>query len=121
MLLIVDDDPSFLEKAQQLLNSGRGVFLARNAQQAKELIGSVGQAFSVVLVDLDLPGQDGFSLIGEMRAAFPDLPVIAMSGVCKGDVLESAKLVGAADALSKPINPEWELALARARGQHLTQ
>ena len=32
--------------------------------------------FSVVLIDLDLPGQDGFSLIYEMRHHFPDLPII---------------------------------------------
>jgi len=118
MLLIVDDDPHFLEQAMQLLNSGKGLFIARDAQQAKELMGSVGAAFSLVLVDLDLPGQDGFSLIQEMRAAFPDLPVIAVSGVCKRDVLESAKLVGAADALPKPIDDTWNLAIAKARATH---
>jgi DNA-binding NtrC family response regulator len=115
MLLIVDDDPNFLEQAMQVLNSGRGVFIARDAQQAKELMGSVGAAFSLVLIDLDMPGQDGFSLIREMRAAFPDLPVIAMSGVCQRDVLESAKVIGAADALPKPIDRTWELAIARAQ------
>src|SRR4051794_37346149 len=104
MLLIIDDDPTFLETAERLLSTGRGVFFARDAQHAKELMGSVGAAFSVVLVDLDLPGQDGFSLIQEMRQAFPDLPVIAISGVLQREVLESAKLVGAVDALSKPID-----------------
>jgi CheY-like chemotaxis protein len=112
MLLIVDDDPKFLEEAERLLNTGRGVFLARDAQHAN----SVGAAFSVVLIDLDLPGQDGFSLIREMRTAFPDLPVIAMSGVVPRAVLESAKLVGAADALPKPIDAAWNAAIARARG-----
>ena len=101
--------------ALHVLNGGRGVFLAGDAQQAKDLMSSVGEAFSVVLVDLDLPGQDGFSLIGELRAAFPKLPVIAMSGVCQGAALQSAKLVGAADALAKPIDLTWLTAIARER------
>src|SRR3954467_12985484 len=115
MLLIVDDDPAFLETAERLLNTGRGVFFARDATHAKDLISSVSAAFSVALVDLDLPGQDGFSLIYEMRQAFPDLPVIAISGVLKRDVLESAKLVGAAAALPKPIDAAWTAAIAKAR------
>lgn len=115
MLLIVDDDPAFLETAELLLGPERGVFFAKDAEHAKSLMGSVGAAFSAVLIDLDLPGQDGFSLIQEMRKAFPDLPVIAISGVLQRDVLESAKLVGAADALPKPIGPDWIAAIARVR------
>jgi len=118
MVLVVDDDPNFLEQAMQSLNSGKGLFIARDAKQAKELMGCVGAAFSLVLIDLDLPGQDGFSLIHEMRAAFPDLPVIAISGVCQHDVLESAKLMGATAALSKPIDSAWNLAIAEAKSKH---
>src|SRR4051794_15690042 len=110
MLLIVDDDHRFLAEAERLLNTG--VFFARNAQHAKELFGSVGAVFSLVLIDLDLPGQDGFSLIREFREAFPDLPVIAISGVVEEHVLESAKLLGATDALHKPITADWTAAIA---------
>jgi CheY-like chemotaxis protein len=115
MILIVDDDPTFLENAGKVLDAGRGVFFALDATQAKSLIGSVGAAFSVALVDLNLPGQDGFSLIMEMRQQFPDLPVIAISGVFQEHVLDSAKAVGAVDALRKPITPEWKTAIARVR------
>src|SRR4051794_2394618 len=111
MLLIVDDNPTFLEQAQVLLDSGRGVFFAANAKHAKSLMGTVGAEFSVVMVDLDLPGQDGFSLIREMHTNFPDLPIIAISGVCQQHVLESAKFFGAVEALQKPIGPEWKAAL----------
>lgn len=118
MLLIVDDDPAFLLKAQELLDDGcRGVYFAGSAEHAKELIGTVGAGFSVALVDLDLPGQDGFSLIRDMRQHFPDLPVIAISGVFQKHVLESAKAVGAADTLEKPITPEWKTAIEAARGK----
>jgi len=115
MILIVDDDPTFLENAEQVLDAGRGVFFAQDAEHAKSLIGSVGSEFSVALVDLSLPGQDGFSLIIEMREQFPNLPVIAISGVYQEHVLESAKAVGAVDALQKPITPAWKAAIARIR------
>jgi two-component system, response regulator AauR len=116
MLLIVDDDPTFLERAEELLDGvGRGIFFARNAEHARELMGTVGDGFSVVMIDLDLPGQDGFSLIAEMRRRFPTLPVIAISGVVQKHVLESAKLLGAADTLQKPIGPEWTSTIARVR------
>jgi CheY-like chemotaxis protein len=115
VLLIVDDDPRFLQEAEQLLDEHKGVFFARDAEHAKQLMGSVGEGFSVLMIDLDLPGQDGFSLIREFRQQFPDLPVIAISGVFQRHVLESAKLVGAAEALQKPITPEWNQAIQRAR------
>jgi CheY-like chemotaxis protein len=116
MLLIVDDDPTFLESAQELLRGeGKGIFFARNAEHAKELMGAVGDGVSVVMIDLDLPGQDGFSLISEMRRHFPDVPIIAISGVVHKHVLESARLLGAAETLEKPIGPKWRSAIARVR------
>jgi CheY-like chemotaxis protein len=113
MVLLVDDDPKFLEKARELLDTGQGIFLAGSAEQAKNLLGTVGSGFTLVMVDLDLPGQDGFSLIREMRQFFPDIPIIAISGVFQRNVLESAKVFGAVDALQKPITPEWKSVVER--------
>jgi CheY-like chemotaxis protein len=67
MMLIVDDDPKFLQNAGELLGPARNVLFARNAEQAKTLLRCVAKTFSVALVDLDMPGQDGFSLIMELR------------------------------------------------------
>ena len=117
MLLIVDDDPAFLLKAEKLFGEGQNVYFAADAQQAKNLMSAVGSGFSCLMIDLDLPGQDGFSLIREFRQHFPDLPVIAISGVYQRHVLESAKLLGATDALQKPITPDWKVAVARARAK----
>ena len=115
--MIVDDDPTFLEKAEALVDVGRGVFFARNAEHARELMGTVGAEFSVALIDLDLPGQDGFSFIADIQKHFPDLAVIAISGVFQSHVLESAKVIGAIDTLQKPISPEWNVRIARARAK----
>jgi CheY-like chemotaxis protein len=115
MLLLVDDDPVFLRQAGKQLNPRDGVLFARNADQAKALMSSVGARFSVLMIDLDLPGDEGPSLIREMRERFPDLPVIAISGVCEPRVHEIAREAGAVETLSKPITPEWNGAIARVR------
>jgi DNA-binding response OmpR family regulator len=99
MILVVDDDLAFLEKAREILNRDRQVFLASDAKHAFRLAEDLG--FSVVLVDLDLRGENGFELIREMRDRFPDLPVIAISGVFPTDVLEGAKVLGAIEVLHK--------------------
>lgn len=115
MLMVVDDDPQFMAKVQEIVEPGDRVFFARNAAHAKELMGTVGTSFSLVLIDLDIPGQDGFSLIEEMRKHFPDLPLIAISGVFQKHVLESAKALGAVEVLQKPITDEWKTVIARER------
>ncbi|HXI43572.1 MAG TPA: response regulator, partial [Bryobacteraceae bacterium] len=70
MILVVDHDPEALEKARDILNRDRHVFLASSADEALALVQRIG--FSVVLVDLDLPG-DGYVLIQKLHDANPEL------------------------------------------------
>ena len=111
MLLVVDHDPEFLERVQRLAPTSRGVFFARNAEHARDLMRYVGADFTLVMIDLDLSGRDGFSLIREMHQKFPELPVIATSGAPQDDWLQSARDLGAADALRKPITRAWRDAI----------
>ena len=115
MLLVVDDDPAFLEQARELLDPGRGIFMAADADRARELIDLLGPSLSVAIVDLDLPGEDGFTLIRDMRRRYPGLTIVATSGVFQPHVLESAKALGAQGTLRKPITPEWNSALDALR------
>src|SRR4051812_25541029 len=117
MLLVVDDDLRFLTTAQEALGRSEFVLFATNAEQTRSLIASVGEDITAVLIDLDLRGEDGFSLIDELHSAFPTLPLIAISGVTQPHVLESAKLLGAAAALPKPITSEWSSTIERARAR----
>ena len=107
MILIVDSDPDFLEKARQMLNRERQVFLASSSRQALNLAKDVG--FSVVLVGLEL--NDGAELIQEIRKNFPGLPVIAIAG----EKARVAKELGEVQVLRKPATPEWKPVVERAR------
>lgn len=113
MILVVDDDPAFLEKAREILNRDRKVFLAANAEQAFKLSEDLG--FSVALVDLDLRGETGLELIREMQERFPDLPVIAISAAWHRDGVATAKTIGAVEVLRKPITSEWKPVVERIR------
>jgi CheY-like chemotaxis protein len=71
--------------------------------------------FSVALVDLNLRGEDGLTLIRQLRENFPDLPVIAIGGVFQRDALKSAQALGAVEVLRKPITKEWKPVVERIR------
>jgi len=114
MILVVDDDLEFLEKVGASLEPGRGVLVAPDAARAMELVASL-QGLSVALVDLDLPGTDGFTLIRTLHQTHPHLPTIAISGVFHEHVLESARALGATAVLSKPITGEWNSVVQRVR------
>ena len=113
MILVADNDVSFLELAGHILNRDRQVFLALDAQQAFQLAADLG--FSVALVDLDLKGEDGLSLIQKLRMSFPDLPIIAISSVLSGHQIEAAMELGVAEVLHKPITSDWKPVVERIR------
>ena len=114
MILVVDNDPEVLEKASEILNRDRHVFLASTAKQACDLVQRLG--FSVVLVDLDLPG-DPFALIRKLHDTHPDLLIIAISGVMKASVLKATKELGVVEVLKKPVTPEWKPVVERIRAR----
>lgn len=113
MILVVDDDPSFLHKAQQILNRERQVFLASNSRQAFTLAQDLG--FSVVLVDLDLKGGDGIPLIRKIRQDMPGLPIIAIAENLEKASADLVAELGVAEVLTKPITPEWKPVVERVR------
>jgi CheY-like chemotaxis protein len=118
MILVVDHDPEVLERAAQILNRDRQVFLASTAEQAFEMVQRLG--FSVVLVDLALPG-GGFALIQKLHDANPDLLIIAIAGAIKASVLEATKEFGVVEVLNKPITPGWKPVVERIRARrHLS-
>src|ERR1700694_3362720 len=98
MILVVDHDPEVLEKAQEILNRDRQVFLASTAKQAFEMVQRLG--FSVVLVDLDLPG-DGYALIQKLHDANPDLLIIGVRGAVIASVRKATDDLGIIEYLQK--------------------
>ena len=105
-----------LEKAREKLNRDRQVFLALNAKEVFALVQRLG--FSVVLVDLDLPG-DAYKLIQQLNDANPQRLIVAIAGAVKASVPEATKELGVVEVLKKPITPEWKPVVERIRAMNL--
>jgi len=114
-MILVVGDPTVLDKAQQILNRERQVFLAPDAIQALELTGNLG--FSVALVDLDLPEGAGFELIKTLRRSVPDLQIIAITNAIYSLSPEDAQKLGVAAVLKKPITADWKPVVERIRAR----
>jgi signal transduction histidine kinase/DNA-binding response OmpR family regulator len=107
-VLVVDDHPSNLLALESLLaDLGCHVVTARSGEEALRCL--LQQDFAVVLLDVYMPGLDGFETARLIRARerSKHLPLIFLSAIQKSeqDVVQAYSL-GAVDFLFKPIVPE---------------
>jgi CheY-like chemotaxis protein len=106
-VLVVDDNPQNLKLARILLaGDGYDVQTAVDAEDALRVL----EAFtpSLVLMDLQLPGMDGFALTRLLKAdpAHRDLIVVALTAYAmKGDE-ERARAAGCNGYIAKPIDTD---------------
>lgn len=102
-ILLVDDDPGFIEQAQRMLGgAGYNVLLAPDGVRAARLLEEMRGKIDLAIVDLALPGLNGFELIGALSRRPNSVKIIATSGVYKAQQLESATALGAHAAIRKP-------------------
>ncbi|HUM02344.1 MAG TPA: sigma-54 dependent transcriptional regulator [Thermoanaerobaculia bacterium] len=72
-----------------------------------------GRRYGLVLTDLKLPGEDGLAVLRAAVAADPGVPVVVLTGFGTVETAVAAMKAGAADFLSKPVDPELLLLLVR--------
>ncbi len=111
-LLVIDDDVRLRELVAEYLSSrGFSVATAEDGESGLEQLRR--QAFDLVVLDLMLPGIDGFEVLKEMRKSAAT-PVIMLTA--RGE--ETDRIVGlelgADDYLPKPFNPRELLARIQA-------
>ena len=103
-VMVVDDDDDIRETVGMVLAaSGYTAVPAFDGVDALELLGEEGTHPSLILLDLRMPRLSGEQVIRQLRAtpALAGIPVVVMSG--DGGARETAKALGAASCLSKPI------------------
>jgi DNA-binding NarL/FixJ family response regulator len=101
-VLLVDDEPMFREAVRALLEAdGRVdvVGVAGNCPDAVEL--ALAQHPDVALVDLALPGVDGFETTRLLLAQQPAMKVVVLSGLSDGTEAGAAHDAGATGFLFK--------------------
>lgn len=100
LLLIEDDDRIRLSLAMALEDEGYEVTACETAERALE--GFDPSTVEVVLVDLMLPGMDGFECIRQLRRS-SDLPIVVVSAREDTHDIVAALEAGADDYVVKPV------------------
>ena len=80
-ILVVDDHPLILEALHHVLrqlDQRVDLFDARTAEDGRALVAEHPDA-GLLLLDLTLPGADGFSLLEDLRTEYPNIPVVVLS------------------------------------------
>lgn len=109
-VLIVDDskmDRTLMQKALEPL--GVSVFEATNGVEALDLLKTKDKDIDAMLIDIEMPKMDGYTLAGEIRkySKYRNLPLIAVtSRTSKTDRLRGVE-VGMTEYITKPYSPEY--------------
>ena len=104
-ILVVDDDGRLRGLLQRFLEEqGYYVKAVADAEQMDRVLSR--ELFSLMVLDLMLPGEDGLSICRRLREQENDLPIIMLTA--KGDDNERIEGLeaGADDYLPKPFNPQ---------------
>src|SRR5437879_5384302 len=117
-VLIVEDEAHLAKGLQFNLEAeGHSVEVARDGERALQLLlGHDGKRenFDAVVLDIMLPGKDGFAVASELRAAKNFVPVLMLTARGRPEDVLNGFASGADDYLPKPF--ELPILLARLQG-----
>jgi len=110
-ILVVDDDSAMRQLVAEYL--GQNDFRVTGAASGDELMQTLrGGVVDLVLLDLRLPGEDGMTLLRQLRTA-SQIPVIILTGRAEEADRVMGLELGADDYLTKPFSPRELLARIR--------
>jgi two-component system KDP operon response regulator KdpE len=119
-VLVVDDEPPIRRFLRTSLSSQNyHVTEAETGQEAFELAHRA--AYDVIVLDLGLPGMDGFELIRRLREGGSDSPIVVLSSRSDEAGKVRALDLGADDYVTKPFGVDELLARIRAALRHRLQ
>lgn len=110
IVLAVDDsamDRNIMKKSMEPI--GVKVLEASNGQEALNMLKSAEYSIDAVLIDIEMPRMDGYTLAGEIRkySKYKNLPLIAVtSRTSKADRLRGVES-GMSEYITKPYSPEY--------------
>ena len=105
-ILVVDDEEDVRRVACTFLeDAGYETTEASNGPEGLEVLGHT--TCDLVVTDLVMPEKEGAEIVMELRKLYPELSIIAMSGVVGAEFyLRAARMLGAGATLLKPFTRE---------------
>ena len=114
-VLVVDDEQHIAEGVRfNLQADGHDVVVAETGERALDLLLRERSLFDVVVLDVMLPGKDGFDVASELRAAGQYVPILMLTARGREEDVLRGFESGADDYLPKPF--ELGILLARVGG-----
>jgi DNA-binding response OmpR family regulator len=114
-ILIVEDEQHIADGLRFNLEAeSHEAIVARDGEQALEMLLTERRAFDVVILDVMLPGKDGFTVASELRAAGQFVPILMLTARGRAEDVLRGFESGADDYLPKPF--ELAILLARIKG-----
>lgn len=106
-VLVADDHAIVRRGLRQILAETPDIMVGGEAANAQEVLDLVrGQHWSVVILDLSLPGSSGLELLADLRKEKPDLRVLVLTVHPEDQYAVRAIRAGAAGFLTKESAPE---------------
>lgn len=110
-LLIVEDEVAIREfEAINLKRVGYTVVEAGSGEEALEIYDNDFEGFDIALLDISMPGMDGFTLCKELRKRSENLGIIMLTARTQEMDKISGLMLGADDYITKPFSPTELLA-----------
>jgi DNA-binding response OmpR family regulator len=114
-ILVVEDEQHIADGlCFNLEEEGHDVIVATDGEQALALILDDRQVFDIVVLDVMLPGRDGFFVAGALRSAGQFLPILMLTARNRPEDVLKGFEAGADDYLPKPF--ELAILIARVNG-----
>jgi DNA-binding response OmpR family regulator len=114
-ILIVEDEQHISDGLRFNLEAeGHEAVVAADGEHALDLLLKERRAFDVVVLDVMLPGKDGFTVAAELRAAEQFMPILMLTARSRPEDVLKGFEAGADDYLPKPF--ELAILLARIHG-----
>ena len=98
---MVDDDPRVRHLISQAL-AREGIEVDEAEDGRDGLLRAGARAYDVILLDLQMPGWDGLSVLRRLRSCRPEGAVIVVSGRCDPSTVGRCLAAGARSFLAKP-------------------
>ena len=103
VIAIVDDDPAFCKTLADILRQ-RG-FNVQQITDPRTDVEAMASESQVILLDMKLDGRGGLEVLKEIRARYPSLPVLLITGYRQemATAIQAAQEIGAYTCLYKPL------------------
>jgi DNA-binding NarL/FixJ family response regulator len=112
VLLVDDSADTLVLLTQELQGAGLKVHAVRSGSEALRYLDL--HAPGAILLDVQMPGMDGFETCSEIRLRFDDMPVVFMTGLGETEHIVRGFEVGGNDYVTKPVAPPEVIARLQA-------